>query len=119
MQYFFCKYNALKLYSHNTNRSSSRGCNIRGDGYKYVHADEKRNIAAMLNQDMTGYTAGYTSRNMTPKSGAVTDSTNTSLTNFTRCIIAAYTNTEAADTECGYSCSDHASARRVGYSSAL
>jgi leucyl aminopeptidase len=73
----------------------------------------------MLNQDMTGYTAGYTSHNMTPKFGIVTDRTDPALTNFTRLIIDAYTDTEAADTQCGYGCSDHDSATRAAYPSAF
>jgi leucyl aminopeptidase len=73
------------------------------------YADEGRDIVAMLNQDMTGYTAGYTSHNMTPKFGVVTDNTDASLTDFARRVIRAYTNTEAGDTECGYGCSDHVS----------
>jgi leucyl aminopeptidase len=73
----------------------------------------------MLNQDMTGYTAGYTSRNMPPKFRIIRDNTDVSLTNFTRKIIEAYTDTEAGDSECGYACSDHASATRAGYPSAF
>ncbi|KAF2833846.1 Zn-dependent exopeptidase [Ophiobolus disseminans] len=83
------------------------------------YADEGRDISAMLNQDMTGYTAGYTSHNMTPKFGLVTDNVDASLTNFTRRIIKTYTDTEAGDTQCGYACSDHASATRAGYPSAF
>ncbi|KAF1850018.1 Zn-dependent exopeptidase [Cucurbitaria berberidis CBS 394.84] len=83
------------------------------------YAEQKRDIAAMLNQDMTGYTAGYKSRNMTPKFGLVTDNTNALLNNFTRRVIKAYTKTEVADTECGYACSDHTSATRAGYPSAF
>ncbi|KAH7389286.1 hypothetical protein DE146DRAFT_680185 [Phaeosphaeria sp. MPI-PUGE-AT-0046c] len=85
----------------------------------WSYIDEGRDIAAMLNQDMTGYTAGYTSHNMTPKFGLVTDNTDISLTAFTRRLIEAYTDTEAGDTECGYACSDHVSATRVGYPSAF
>lgn len=81
------------------------------------YAEEGRDIAAMLNQDMTGYTGGYAAHNMTPKFGLVTDNTNPSLNNFTRRIIEAYTGVEAGDTECGYGCSDHVSATRAGYPS--
>ncbi|CAO2658828.1 Nn.00g065510.m01.CDS01 [Neocucurbitaria sp. VM-36] len=84
-----------------------------------AYAEQNRDIAAMLNQDMTCYTAGYTSRNMTPKFGIVTDGTDVLLTEFVRRIIGAYTKTEASDTECGYACSDHTSATRAGYPSAF
>jgi leucyl aminopeptidase len=83
------------------------------------YAKEGRDIAAMLNQDMTGYTVGYKSHNMTPKFGIITDNIDAALTNFTRRIIEAYTDTEAADTECGYGCSDYVSATRAGYPSAF
>lgn len=81
--------------------------------------DENRDVVAMLNQDMTGYTAGYTSHNMTPKFGLITDNTDVSLNEFVKRIIGAYTNTEVAETSCGYACSDHVSANRVGYPSAF
>ncbi|KAH3956437.1 peptide hydrolase [Parastagonospora nodorum] len=83
------------------------------------YAEEGRDIAAMLNQDMTGYTAGYTSKNMTPKFGIITDYTDPALTNFTRRVIEAYTDTETGDSVCGYGCSDHVSATRAGYPSAF
>lgn len=73
----------------------------------------------MLNQDMTGYTAGYAAHNMTPKFGVVTDNTDAPLTDFMRRVIREYTSTEAADTQCGYACSDHASATRAGFPSAF
>tara|TARA_R110002003_G_scaffold448_22_gene20019 strand:+ start:1535 stop:2074 length:540 start_codon:yes stop_codon:yes gene_type:complete len=85
----------------------------------YSYADVGKQVAAMLNQDMTGYTAGYTAHNITPKFGLVTDNTDMSLTSFTRRIIDAYTSTEAGDTQCGYGCSDHVSATRAGYPSAF
>jgi leucyl aminopeptidase len=56
---------------------------------------------------------------MTPKFGVITDNTDAPLTNFTRRIIEAYTDTEAIDSICGYACSDHASATRAGYPSAF
>jgi leucyl aminopeptidase len=71
----------------------------------------------MLNQDMTGYTAGYTTHNMTPKFGIITDNTDVALTTFARRIIKAYTSTEAGDSECGYGCSDRVSATKAGYPS--
>ncbi|KAH7345966.1 hypothetical protein BKA66DRAFT_478561 [Pyrenochaeta sp. MPI-SDFR-AT-0127] len=83
------------------------------------YAESGRDIVAMLNQDMTGNTAGYVSQNMTPKFGVVTDRTDIPLTDFARRIIKAYTNTEGADTACNYGCSDHDSATKAGYPSAF
>ncbi|KAF1830823.1 Zn-dependent exopeptidase [Decorospora gaudefroyi] len=93
---------------------------LLGSGHIFsTYAAEGRDIAAMLNQEMTGYTAGYTSHNMTPKFGIVTDGTSAPLTEFMRLIIDAYTHTEVVDTRCGYACSDHGSVTRAGYPSAF
>lgn len=93
---------------------------LLGSGHIFrSYAEEGRDIAAMLNQDMTGYTAGYKANNMTPKFGLVTDNVDVPLTDFVRRIITAYTSTEAGDTKCGYACSDHASATKAGYPSAF
>lgn len=78
-----------------------------------------RNVAAMLNQDMTGYTQGYKSAGLTPKFGVITDNVNAALTTFVRRVISTYTSVAAADDRCGYACSDHASATRSGYPSAM
>jgi leucyl aminopeptidase len=84
-----------------------------------AYAKDGVDVVAMLNQDMTGYTSGYRSNNMTPKFGIVTDRTDASLTSFTRLIINAYTDVEGVDTQCNYGCSDHDSATRAGYPSAF
>jgi leucyl aminopeptidase len=73
----------------------------------------------MLNQDMTGYTAGYTSKGLSPKFGVITDNVSASLTAFTKKVITAYTSTAYADDKCGYACSDHASANRAGFPSVM
>jgi leucyl aminopeptidase len=82
-------------------------------------AEEGCDVVAMLNQDMTEYTAGYTFRNITPKSGMIITYADASLTSFRRRIVDAYTDTEAKDSKCGYACSDHASATRAGNSRAF
>jgi leucyl aminopeptidase len=73
----------------------------------------------MLNQDMTGYTAGYTLRNMTPMFGIIITYTDAFLTNSRRRIMDAYKDTEAKESRCSYTCSDHASATGAGYPSAF
>jgi bacterial leucyl aminopeptidase len=78
-----------------------------------------RDVKAMLNQDMTGYTQGYKSAGLTPKFGVITDNVSTALTTFVRRIITAYTSVTAADDRCGYACSDHTSATKAGYPSAM
>ena len=82
-----------------------------------TYTNDDRDIAAMLNQDMTGYTGGYAAKNMTPKFGVVTDRTNGPLNAFARRVIEKYTATGWADTVCDYGCSDHDSATKAGYPS--
>ncbi|KAF2642266.1 Zn-dependent exopeptidase [Massarina eburnea CBS 473.64] len=83
------------------------------------YSSSSRNIVGMLNQDMTGYTAGYTAAGLSPKFGVITDNVNAALTTFTKRVISAYTSTAYADDECGYACSDHASATRYNYPSVM
>lgn len=76
------------------------------------YARDGKNVAAMLQQDMVGYS---------PKGvfGVITDNVSSTLTAFTRLVIGAYTSIKYVDTKCGYGCSDHASATRSGYPSAF
>nr|AJD23167.1 leucyl aminopeptidase [Onygena corvina] len=67
-------------------------------------------VVAMLNQDMTGYGE---------KMGVVTDNVDADLTSFTRLVLDAYTYARYEDTECGYACSDHASANKAGFASVM
>lgn len=83
------------------------------------YSSSSRNILAMLNQDMTGYTTGYTSKGLAPKFGVITDYVSATLTAFTKKVITAYTTTAYADDACGYACSDHASANRAGFPSVM
>ncbi|KAM5349357.1 hypothetical protein ACJ41O_005862 [Fusarium nematophilum] len=74
-----------------------------------------RDVKAMLNQDMTGYIKPGTREVI----GIITDNVDLSLTAYLKKVIAAYTSLSTADSECGYGCSDHASATRAGYPSAF
>ncbi|KAH7121304.1 hypothetical protein B0J11DRAFT_491380 [Dendryphion nanum] len=83
------------------------------------YSSSGRNIAAMLNQDMTGYTGAYKAAGLTPRFGIITDNVNAALTAFTKRVITAYSTVGFRDSRCGYACSDHASATRAGFPSAL
>ncbi|KAH7310687.1 hypothetical protein B0I35DRAFT_514712 [Stachybotrys elegans] len=72
------------------------------------YARDGKNVAAMLNQDMVGYSP----RN---QFGLITDNTNAQLNAFTRLVIGRYASIGFVETRCGYACSDHASATRSGY----
>ncbi|KAF3910326.1 hypothetical protein ABW21_db0208064 [Orbilia brochopaga] len=83
------------------------------------YKSDGRDIKAMLNQDMTGYTKGTIDAGATESLGVVTDNVDKNLTAYIKKIIAAYCAIPAVDTKCGYACSDHASANRNGYPSAF
>ncbi|KAI9152251.1 putative leucine aminopeptidase 1 [Paramyrothecium foliicola] len=74
------------------------------------YAREGKNVAAMLNQDMVGYSP----RN---QFGLITDNTNAQLNAFSKILIRQYASIGFVETTCGYACSDHASATRSGYPS--
>ncbi|KAH8887600.1 transferrin receptor [Thozetella sp. PMI_491] len=83
------------------------------------YAKDKRDVKAMLQQDMTGYTKGTTNAGKTPSIGVFTDYVDASLTAFIMKVVTAYCTIPYVTTKCGYACSDHASATKAGYPSAL
>lgn len=68
-------------------------------------------VKAMLQQDMTGYGD--------KPMGVITDRVDSALTEFIRKVIDEYAEIGYVDSECGYGCSDHASATAAGYPSAF
>ncbi|KAM0548073.1 hypothetical protein ACHAPJ_010131 [Fusarium lateritium] len=79
------------------------------------YARDGRQVKAMLNQDMTGYVKPGTKEVI----GIATDYVDAGLTAFLKKVIAAYSALPTVDFKCGYACSDHASATRSGFPSAL
>lgn len=72
-------------------------------------------VIGMLQQDMTGYTAGSLAEGIEPHFGLISDYTSINLNNFLKLIIEEYNEIPYHETECGYACSDHASALENGY----
>lgn len=62
----------------------------------------------MLNQDMTGYNPGG-------RPTVFTDFVDSGLTAYVVLIAEEFSGLEASTSECGYGCSDHASARAAGF----
>lgn len=83
------------------------------------YAKDKRDVKAMFQQDMTGYIAGTTKAGKTPSVGVITDYVDTGLTEFIKKVITAYCSIPYVSTQCGYACSDHASASKAGYPAAF
>ncbi|KAK0702201.1 hypothetical protein B0H67DRAFT_604530 [Lasiosphaeris hirsuta] len=70
----------------------------------------KKNVLAVVNQDMAGYSPSG-------KISIYTDYVDSALTTYTRAVATAYTGATTSDA-CGYGCSDHASARSNGFPAA-
>lgn len=83
------------------------------------YAAKKRDVRAMLQQDMTGFTARTKAAGKTVALGVVQDFVDTKLTEFILKVITGYCDIPYVMTKCGYACSDHASASRAGYPSAF
>lgn len=75
------------------------------------YAEEKKQVVAMLQQDMTGYVMDPENEHI----GIVTDYTTAPLNDFVKRVVDHYLNVPYRETTCGYACSDHGSATRNGY----
>lgn len=103
-----------------------------------AYEKEGRDVKAMLQQDMTGYTHKTTEAGEPESVGVITDFVNPNLTDFIKKIITQvchqwcvtwmncslltvdqYCSIPYVLTKCGYACSDHASASKAGYPSAF
>lgn len=78
-----------------------------------------RDVKAMLQQDMTGYTHGTKAAGEPESVGVITDFVDPGLTAFIKKVITSYCTIPFIETKCGYACSDHASASKAGYPSAF
>ncbi|KAK3701888.1 Leucine aminopeptidase 1 [Vermiconidia calcicola] len=84
-----------------------------------AYAKEGRDIKAMLQQDMTGYTHGTIAAGEQESVGVITDFVDPGLTSFIKKVVGTYCTIPYVETKCGYACSDHASASKAGYPSAF
>ncbi|XP_014551573.1 hypothetical protein COCVIDRAFT_112554, partial [Bipolaris victoriae FI3] len=74
-----------------------------------------RDIWAMLQQDMVGYTKGTLNAGKPESFGLITDFTDAVLNQYLVGVIGEYTDITYVNSTCGYACSDHGSAMRSGY----
>lgn len=91
-------------------------------GSQAVMTEYKRRgiaVRALLQQDMTGYLGKGISDPNEATFGLMTDYTDPHLTDFMKLVIDEYANITYTEDKCGYGCSDHASANKVGYASAF
>ena len=78
-----------------------------------------RDVKAMLQQDMTGYSKGTLDAGKPEAVGVITDFVDPGLTDFIKKVVGTYCEVGYVETKCGYACSDHASASKAGYPSAF
>lgn len=83
------------------------------------YAKAERDVVAMLQQDMTGFTKGMLDAGIPESLGIITDFVDQQLVGFIKKVVDAYCDIPYIETKCGYACSDHASASKAGYPSAF
>ncbi|TKA65435.1 Leucine aminopeptidase 1 [Friedmanniomyces simplex] len=84
-----------------------------------AYEKEGRDVKAMLQQDMTGYTHATLAAGEPESVGVITDFVSPALTDFIKLVVETYCEIPYVETKCGYACSDHASASKAGYPSAF
>jgi len=80
---------------------------------------KQKDVVAMLQQDMTGFVQKTIDAGKQESVGVITDYVDEGLTEFIKDVITEYCDIPYVLTECGYACSDHASASKAGYPSAF
>lgn len=80
---------------------------------------QRRDVKAMLQQDMTGFITRTLQAGKEESVGVIVDFVDPNLTDFIKKIITEYCSIPFVETKCGYACSDHASASKAGYPSAF
>jgi bacterial leucyl aminopeptidase len=83
------------------------------------YAQDKRDVKAMIQQDMTGYVTKTLEAGEPESVGVITDFVDVGLTEFIKKVVTEYCDIPYVLTKCGYACSDHASASKYGYPSAF
>ena len=84
-----------------------------------AYEKQGRDVKAMLQQDMTGYTHATIAAGEPESVGVITDFVDPGLTTFIKEVVNSYCTIPYVETKCGYACSDHASASKHGYPSAF
>lgn len=107
----FAPHNTLEFHFYSAEEGGLLGSI---DVFSRYHA-AKEKVVAMLQQDMTGYSAGMADAGVEQHLGLIKDYTTPGLNEFLKVVIDEYCDIPYHETECGYACSDHASALENGY----
>lgn len=111
----FSPYNTLEFHYYSAEEGGLLGS---ADVFARYY-DSGAVVLSMLQQDMTGYSTGSKNQGIEEHLGLITDYTNVGLNGFLKLVIDTYNDIPYHETECGYACSDHASALENGYPSAF
>ncbi|TPX14111.1 uncharacterized protein E0L32_000505 [Thyridium curvatum] len=84
-----------------------------------TYEKSKRDVKAMLQQDMTGFVQKTLDAGKPESVGVIVDFVDPNLTDFIKKVVVEYCEIPYVETKCGYACSDHASATKAGYPSAF
>ncbi|VVT54684.1 uncharacterized protein SAPINGB_P004199 [Magnusiomyces paraingens] len=112
----FIPHNSLQFHWYSAEEGGLLGSQAVLNEYR------RRGVAvrALLQQDMTGFPGmGVGPDREGAAFGVMTDYVDLALTRFVESVVAGYTSTALVRDKCGYGCSDHASATKVGYPSAF
>ncbi|GAB7363687.1 hypothetical protein MBLNU230_g4255t1 [Neophaeotheca triangularis] len=107
--------NTVEFHWYSAEEGGLLGSNAIFEAYE----QEGRDIKAMLQQDMTGYTHGTLAAGEQESVGVIQDYVDAGLTAFIEKVVDTYCTIPFVRTKCGYACSDHASASKAGYPSAF
>ncbi|CCG80946.1 Putative uncharacterized protein [Taphrina deformans PYCC 5710] len=111
----FVPKNSLEFHWYSAEEGGLLGSQAVFEAYEKKGA----NVTAMLQQDMTGYISKTIDAGGPEALGVITDFVDQDLTRFIKTVIGGYCSLPYVETQCGYACSDHASASRAGYRSAF
>lgn len=107
----FSPYNTLEFHYYSAEEGGLLGSIDVFSQYFAANAT----VVGMLQQDMTGYTQGTVDEGVEPHFGLINDYTSSDQNQFIKVVVDAYCAIPVHETQCGYACSDHASALENGY----
>ncbi|PYH47233.1 putative aminopeptidase [Aspergillus saccharolyticus JOP 1030-1] len=99
--------------------SAEEGGMLGSQAIFFKYKKDKRDVKAMLQQDMTGYIQGSLAAGRKEAIGIMVDYVDRGLTQFLKDVVKDYCKIGHIETKCGYACSDHTSASKYGYPSAM
>ncbi|KAL3460525.1 hypothetical protein BJX64DRAFT_262905 [Aspergillus heterothallicus] len=107
--------NTIEFHWYSAEEGGMLGSQAVFSKYKKAQQDVK----ALVQFDMTGYVKGTIDAGQPEAIGVMIDYVDAGLTTFLKTVVTTYCNIGFVETKCGYTCSDHTSASKYGYPSAM